>query len=326
MNRPPDQRRRQAWSRYWASGSSHSCPGSFDERYAGAVSAFWHPLIQALPADGRVLDACCGNGPIARMVVEQRPDCRVDAVDLAAPQPAWIADLAEADSGRVRFHGGVDVAGLPFPDACFDLVCSQFGLEYSDLDSALPEVRRVLATRGCLALVAHHAGSVLAQVAADEAGHLAWLLGASGLFDAADAMVDWMAQASTPAGAAALTSNARANADRARLNGVLAALSERARVQSTPDVLHETARSVLGVLDTARGAGAGSARAELQSLGDALADGRLRVDELVAHALDAEAVAGLAAWAQGVGWRCDAGELRDGGRLLGWTLRFRARD
>ena len=56
--------RRQAWSSYWAQGALHSCTGSFDARYSGAIGAFWDAVVAEIPPGSRVLDLATGNGAL----------------------------------------------------------------------------------------------------------------------------------------------------------------------------------------------------------------------------------------------------------------------
>ena len=106
----------------------------------------------------------------------------VDAVDLAQVAPAWYTP---ADYPRIRFHSGVRMESLPFPDGHFTLIVSQFGFEYAQREPALRECLRVLAPGGRLAFVMHHAGSVLAKVGRSELAIHERLLEAGGLLDAA---------------------------------------------------------------------------------------------------------------------------------------------
>ena len=77
-----------------------------------------------------------------------------------SPSPARIrstiaAAVDQPDDLRElrRFHKVLaDVNRLPFRDACFDYVVSRYTLHHTDLDASLPEVRRVLAPGGLLAI------------------------------------------------------------------------------------------------------------------------------------------------------------------------------
>src|SRR5688572_29452405 len=120
--------RRDAWSSYWAAGGLHSCVGSFAGNYAGAIGDFWRDRAAALPDGARILDLATGNGALPLLFRDRRGDAiEIDAVDLARIAPRWHRP---DESPRVRFHSGIAMERLPFADAGFDLVASQFGFEY----------------------------------------------------------------------------------------------------------------------------------------------------------------------------------------------------
>lgn len=163
------------WSDYWATGALTSLPQDFSFNYDGEVEAFWHQQFDALPAPARLLDVCTGNGPIALLAAawsrENERDLEITAVDAANLHPDLIArrapesvDLIE----RIRFVGQTPIETLPFDDACFDLLTSQFGLEYSDLDRAAPQLARVMLPGGRLAAVCHGADSDLIATMGEE--------------------------------------------------------------------------------------------------------------------------------------------------------------
>jgi hypothetical protein len=222
----------------------------------------------------------------------------------------------------VRFHGGIDAASLPFEDRCFDLVVSQYGFEYAEIDRALPEVLRVRALRGGIAMVLHHAAGRPATLAAIEIGHLRWLLTGGGFFDAAEALVEPMARAATPEGRATLRSDATANAARERFNAVQGELSQRATGDGA-DVLFEARDAMAAIFSLAGRQGAAMARDGLHALLNDYAASEARLHDLREHALDAARAASLRdRLASGVGAPCDLGELREpGGYLMGWSLR-----
>lgn len=107
-------------------------------------------LAYAKPRPGeRILDLACGTGIVARLIAQQLcGDATVVGLDL---NPAMI-EVAKAKAD----HEGVTVAWrvgsaqeLPFPDASFDLVLIQQGLQFfPDRVGAMREVSRVLAPGG----------------------------------------------------------------------------------------------------------------------------------------------------------------------------------
>lgn len=320
----PARSRQQAWSRYWASGARHSCVGSFADDYAGVIRTFWKPHLSALGPEARMLDIGTGNGPLVKLAVDFAPDGRlpiqVDAVDLAQPAPDWLATVSPDARERLRFHGGVAAEALPFADASFDLVTSQFGIEYADLDAALGEVFRVLAASGRVALVCHHGQSVLFSVAHAESGHLRWLVLESGLFPAAQDLLPVMARLATPEGLASVQRDAGAARLRAIFNQKMAALSARAGQAGVPDSLHETAEALMGVLSAASELGLQASLQRLSDLREALEDAMLRSAELCRHALDSDKLAAVVAAAAAARRSTSTRELVDAGRLIGWGI------
>lgn len=321
---PPTRQRREAWGRYWGSGAAHSCVGTFGDRYGGAIADFWRHVFADLADGARVLDVATGNGALPRLLLDHchDPGVTCDAIDVAEVRPSWVSLLPEGERSRVRFHGGVDAASLPFEDRCFDLVVSQYGFEYAEFDRALPEVLRVRAPRGGIAMVLHHAGGRPAALAAIEIDHLRWLLNAGGFFDAAAALVEPMARAATPEGRAALRTDAAANAARERFNAVQGELSRRATGDGA-DVLFEARDAMAAIFSLAGRQGAAAARDTLHVMREDYAASEARLHDLREHALDAVRAASLRdRMASAVGASGQLGVLREpGGYLMGWTLK-----
>jgi SAM-dependent methyltransferase len=310
------------WTRYWATGTPHSCGGSWGETYGGALGAYWRAVFSSTQPGDRVLDVATGNGALPRLLLEVQPDVGVsiDAVDLARIAPAWLGAAPAPQAARVRFHGGVQAESLPFDAATFALAVSQYGIEYTDLDRTVPEVLRVLAPRGRVRIVAHHHDARPVLLAAEEIGHIDWLLSPGGLLDLAQAMCEPMARAATPEGRASLAVDSEANALRARFNDAQQATSHRIEGSGCPDVLHDVRGWIAQAFGVAGAQGTGPARAALDQARRLLADARLRLDELRGCALDLAGAEALCTRLRAGGGQVRSAVLRDGDHVLGWAV------
>jgi ubiquinone/menaquinone biosynthesis C-methylase UbiE len=117
----------------------------------------WGRLLIAkagLKAGDRVLDVATGPGTLARLAAELcGPGGKVHGVDNSPQMLAKARDKAPMPKGApIDFHEG-QADGLPFPNAGFDVVLCQQGLQFfPDQLAALREMRRVLKPGGSVAL------------------------------------------------------------------------------------------------------------------------------------------------------------------------------
>lgn len=303
--------RRDAWSRYWQQGALHSLPGSFADNYSGTIARFWAEQLQDLRQEHRLLDVATGNGAIPQLVCGLHAAAmpRVDAVDLARLAPAWMGSEPLRCQRALHFHSGVRAEELPFAAASFDLVSSQYGIEYTDLERSVPEVARVLRPQGRMALIVHHAESRLARVAREELRLSDWLLEPHGFAASVEAAV---------AGAAETRSDGAQSLQQLRTD--LAAL---AAASPFPDLLHEADAFAARTLREARQGGAALALAHCRHWRTGLEDARLRYRELCTHALDATGIVELAERCarHGLTDSRHAPISHDNGMLMGWTFR-----
>lgn len=110
-------------------------------------------LRRAGPLPGeRILDAACGTGTVARAVLPLvGPEGRVTGADPNREMLAMARTTVPAEAPVEWREASAE--SLPFPDAAFDLVLCQEGLQFfSDRPAAVREFRRVLAPGGRLAL------------------------------------------------------------------------------------------------------------------------------------------------------------------------------
>ena len=127
------------------------------ERYLMSTfgNAWTQALVQlAAPTDGdRVLDVACGTGAVARFAAPLvGPTGLVTGLDLNPGMLSIARAMPTPEGITIEWREG-NATALPFPNASFDIVCCQQGLQFfPDRPAALREMFRVLAPSGRLAL------------------------------------------------------------------------------------------------------------------------------------------------------------------------------
>jgi SAM-dependent methyltransferase len=141
------------WSRYWARETSGACLPGASPAVQNALIGAWKQFFPTV--SGRVsrqngtiqlLDVASGGGSVLKILLESALDIVGIGIDAADVGPSAAA---------LGVRGGIDAHALPFPAEAFDLVTSQFGLEYCER-AAGAEAVRVLAPKGQLMLICHH--------------------------------------------------------------------------------------------------------------------------------------------------------------------------
>ena len=132
MTSPP-----QSWPLSWIARSHRALVFG---RRARVLAEALAPLI---PADARsVLDIGCGDGTIASLIAERRPDLAVEGVEVI-PRPSCRVPCRAFDGAK-----------LPFPDRSFDVCVFVDVLHHTtDLTQLLREAARV--SRTCVVLKDH---------------------------------------------------------------------------------------------------------------------------------------------------------------------------
>ena len=141
-------------------------PQDFAENYDGEVAEFWADVFSQVPAHSAVVDLCTGNGAIALLAARYSEKSgvpfAVTAVDAAQIRPEAIEKQFPAQGHllkQIHFVPNTRVEELDLTGAGFDLVTSQYGLEYCDWQSAADAVWTLLKPGGRLVLVCHSASS-----------------------------------------------------------------------------------------------------------------------------------------------------------------------
>jgi len=121
---------------------------NYEQAVVPALMREWAPRVveaAGIRRGDRVLDVACGTGVLARAVAEAvGPVGSVMGLDL---DPGMLT-IAARVAPSISWYRGV-AENLPFHDAAFDAVVSQFGLMFvQDRSSALREMWRVLRPGG----------------------------------------------------------------------------------------------------------------------------------------------------------------------------------
>lgn len=323
----PPAAAREAWRRLWATGVTDTFG---DTPQPGAGPAARPPLAEHwlgwlarhVTPGARVLDLGTGNGALPRWLLQACPaqPLHCDGVDVVPVQPAWLATLPAEQQARLRFHAGVSAARLPFESASYDLVLSQYGIEYAGWPQALPEALRMLAPGGRLALALHHAASRPARLAHEEIRHAHWLM-QSGWLDAASQMAQALSLLGSESGRQALAREPRWAAVRQQFDRWQQDLRERGDDSVCPDLLYDAQHWCTQAFRVSAEQGAGAGQAAMAQLGQQLQDTEARLQDLLAHVLDETQFQTLSQHVAQAGLTVlEARSLHDGGHLMGWWL------
>lgn len=175
----------ELWTKYWQSGPLHACTIGFPEAAKLHIAQQWRELFCSLSSNSHILDIATGNGAVlayAREASSKERSFDVIGIDKAKINPEAAVKLTETRWCKLKFRSGVDAAELPFDDKKFDLVCSQFGIEYADFSAALKEACRV--GRARLAFLIHAMEGIIVRQNVVQADQADWLRQELGLFDA----------------------------------------------------------------------------------------------------------------------------------------------
>jgi len=152
----------QHWSEYWKQGNLTSLPSDFKGNYDKEIKDFWFTQFETLPREASILDVCTGNGAIALLAAEYsnhyRRAFQITATDAASINVHLIKGQFPEISELIDSITFIDEVALESFDATrysFDLICSQYGIEYCDLATVAKKISVLLKPAGRLAFVSH---------------------------------------------------------------------------------------------------------------------------------------------------------------------------
>jgi len=148
-----------SWDTYWHGTGDVGAFSSGGVDHP-AIQAFWDEFFQTVKQDyatPKIIDIASGNGAVVERALATFGDEPLDFTCLDVSDAA-ITNI----QNRFPHVNGVvtDARAIPFDSGSFDIVTSQFGVEYAGLE-AIAEVARLLASGGQLAFLLHsQAGSI----------------------------------------------------------------------------------------------------------------------------------------------------------------------
>lgn len=148
-----------SWDSYWRSGDANMAWSAMDAGHP-AVQSFWDDFFAALSPASKspaMIDIACGNGAVVEHVLAQlgTRELAITCVDVSAVAIGNISERFKQVEALI-----CDARQIPADSHSFDIVTSQFGVEYAGIE-AVVEAARLVAPGGRMALLMHHsAGSI----------------------------------------------------------------------------------------------------------------------------------------------------------------------
>lgn len=156
--RDQDSESLRDWDAYWQNAGLAPAlrdGGLQDE----ALDRFWSDLLDRTLARAgeapRLLDIASGNGAVVRFALQSAQRLGMDSRLIVTGLDGSLSALAELHKRHPAVRCVVaDAMRTPFPDKAFDVVTSQFGLEYAG-PAAPPEAARLVAAGGVFCAILH---------------------------------------------------------------------------------------------------------------------------------------------------------------------------
>ena len=167
----------KAWGEFWDRVARNGGGGCLPQRMAAieqAQQAAWKGFIEQVSGTPRVLDLATGDGRVLAWLMQMRPGIEATGTDLAPQLPP--------PPPGAKVMAGVAMEELPFEDASFDAITSQFGFEYGDTSRSAMEVARVLAKDGRVGLMVHRGDGPILEHNAVRREQILWVLSEKDLF------------------------------------------------------------------------------------------------------------------------------------------------
>jgi ubiquinone/menaquinone biosynthesis C-methylase UbiE len=164
-----------SWDFYWNTCQKSDYSASTNNKISEFLRDYWEQIFVSYPHKIKALDLACGKGFVGRIMLKHLTNCEclgIDKADIQGPLEMQNSNK----SSTYRIVGKTALENLYIEPNSIDLVVSQFGAEYSQLNVTLRKVFNALKPSGKLHLVIHHASSELTHTSKLETAILSYLL------------------------------------------------------------------------------------------------------------------------------------------------------
>ncbi|MEL8055267.1 MAG: class I SAM-dependent methyltransferase [Pseudomonadota bacterium] len=170
-----------SWSQYWQGREGDTTGALTGVESDRELQEHWARVLSDGSRDAAFLDLACGAGTVLKQAATLGYT-NLTGLDVSSEAIAVLqSDLPAAKT----VTASASETGLP--DASYDIIVSQFGLEYASANAALPEAARLIAPGGRIETVMHMTGGAIEAEVKGHADHCAALL-ESGFFEKVSAL------------------------------------------------------------------------------------------------------------------------------------------
>jgi len=146
------------WGNYWQGRTGESTGQALvGIENNPEIQTFWNNCLDNIPKNQSILDLACGAGTVVKILLSQSFS-DVSGVDIAEQAIQILTTEFSDVQGFVA-----PLEDLPFENESYNLIVSQFGFEYGDIEKVIPEVARVLKPGGRFLSLSHKEGGAIHQ-------------------------------------------------------------------------------------------------------------------------------------------------------------------
>lgn len=306
------------WTSYWKTGVT----GSFGTKeplwYKEVLEPFWRKDFIELPDKSWVLDIATGNGAVARLAQEtslqEKKVFTIYAADIARLSPTKQHD-------QIHYLPENPIEKLNLPGHQFDLITSQFGIEYSNTEAALQALKPLLKPTGEILIIAHHHDSIICKSSREELKQYKSILDQQSVFKKLISFIKSMGELKNRYDIEGLKSNQKANSQRESFNRLIAKLT---KLHPDGAVLADFLYQINPLFKQKMLAPLAEKLEYIKSVQNSFQQGRQRLLDLLSATMDHKMLQKFISQADKKGFKCiHSSALTDASdQILAWQLNF----